>query len=470
MLLIFVYAHKLNISAYSATADYRNVARVRAALTAVCKRHAEDLTVQRGKHVRPRYFLKGRGSRHYPRYQCAKRCFVLARPTLLHFRSPEAKEHAGTGHAEQFGQLYKLVVERHGAYLAHLRTCSFLLRPLMRMLRLADGTRHNLFPTLMLRLVDLRSQCVNAWVDHADVLRRVHAQGDEGLGEGKNLTVTLFQQCYKKLANQWVLAAHLLEPNHVVLAATERRERGPLQLETDFPRSNTLPSGLDDTRLHRTLLYYARRALTRIAEALWPGTDGETRRQNFRRQLDAYIARSGTFDADRIPHWWADADFDAFSKFGEERPVPLWDLWARDDPNAPELQHVMCRLAACWPNQSSVERANGLIEFTTGAKRRNRLALPHRVDAALVADRFGRERRMKEDAPRLASPLLWAPGRPLSKHLAAMDSGSEDEAPADAADLDAHMTGPMVDDNEEWSSESENSSSDSASTREEDLP
>eukprot|EP00974_Lingulodinium_polyedra_P127434 11202161-Lingulodinium_polyedra.AAC.1 len=146
-----------------------------------------------------------------------KRCFELNSPTTDYFNTPNAAKDAGVDKQERFRIVQGIVVTGRPTWMVHMKVVAALLRPLMHKLRLADGTANNMYPDMMMHLVDLRSTLVNAWVDHADLIKSVlevpGIQWQEGLDE----TQAQVDKTLRHLVNKWTLAAHLLNPHNVVL-------------------------------------------------------------------------------------------------------------------------------------------------------------------------------------------------------------------------------------------------------------
>ena len=147
-------------------------------------------------------------------------------------------------------------------------------------------------------------------------------------------------------------------------------------------------------------------------------------------------------------------------------PRGLQDLWGRPDPNAPELQHHMQRMAGIWASQSSVERSNGLIQFTSGCKRRSKMAHGRLTNVAIVADRLGREGREQKRGRAQSSPLWWAPGSPLQAAQAEGGMSSTDDDASEESGGEGPVLAPpggAVGSDSEWTSFASQSDSSEAS-------
>jgi hypothetical protein len=218
---LFKDAHKManKVSKFS-----RNVSRVRSGLTNVIKRYNAEKAVRLNRKVHTRFFIKGRGSRNYPKYQCVKRAYFLSRPSHMYYSSNAAKEEAGDSHAASFAVVRRYTATSRAHYRLQLHLCGKMMRPLMQFLRFSDSTRHNLLPNLYVRFLDVRGQCINAWVDEADAIRRLYPGPENTWEIQKDLVVEEFRYTYKRQVNKWVLAAYLLDPFHIVAYNKERQD------------------------------------------------------------------------------------------------------------------------------------------------------------------------------------------------------------------------------------------------------
>ena len=262
--------------------------------------------------------------------------------------------------------------------------------PSMHKLRLQDSTSYNCYPQLLLHLIQLRRQLLDEWIEQQPVVQRLlpddmvdHAQCLEIMS--KEIKAT-----FQKLIKSWTLLAHLCDPMHVDKYRVERAAHGSLIFDDNADIHSKLPSSLDDPKLHRTLMYLSCRAYKTLIEEMWPGVENTSKRSAARRELDDYLDKSGKFSMDVNRGFWEDGLVDEWAMPRVEREVPLWQLWARDDINAPRLQAIMVRAANTFGAQSAVERANGLIELTSRQKRRNALGFKRRISTAFVAQKFRR--------------------------------------------------------------------------------
>eukprot|EP00930_Biecheleria_cincta_P095755 TRINITY_DN87677_c0_g1_i1.p1 TRINITY_DN87677_c0_g1~~TRINITY_DN87677_c0_g1_i1.p1 ORF type:complete len:844 (-),score=158.87 TRINITY_DN87677_c0_g1_i1:347-2878(-) len=438
----------------------RNLSRVRSALTSKCQEHAKAVAAASGKKVKNRYFVKLRTSRNYPKYLVVKRAYQLMKPACQYYRSPAAIQDAGPEKAEALAKVKEDSVANSATFRTGAKVVSALLRPLMQKLRLADSTRQNMFSCLMLHHVDVRSRCMDVWVSEADQIKSLMTNPDLQHEEGKKQTQDIVTEGIKKLSNIWVRAAHLLDPYHIILYRKEKEEHGnDFRLQADYDPKKNMPGGLEDTKLHRTLVHFGMKAMDAVSLTIWPEAEDEAtkaanrkQRQMLRTQLKQYVDQSTNFEESRVPNFWYDAEFDAMAKPYDVRPVPLWQLWEYSELTAPQLQHVMQRLAGLWPSQGSCERANGIFEYTTGAKRRNSLSMSSRIDIAFIADRHGRETRQKRHRANKVAVK--------SKHLASDSEESEGDDEPDvegAPEVSLKAVAPgdaAVNSDDEWSSDS----------------
>ena len=60
-----------------------------------------------------------------------------------------------------------------------------------------------------------------------------------------------------------------------------------------------------------------------------------------------------------------------------------------------ELVLVMQQISGIYPAQSGVERKNGLIESVLGAKRKNRMLQPSRLEHVFVSDYYKKKGRIQ---------------------------------------------------------------------------
>ena len=68
---------------------------MRASATTVIHTHYKEKSLATGKRMVPCFFLKGRGSREFPKYQCVKRCHKLHIPWRAYMGSDKAKQDVG---------------------------------------------------------------------------------------------------------------------------------------------------------------------------------------------------------------------------------------------------------------------------------------------------------------------------------------------------------------------------------------
>ena len=121
---------------------------------------------------------------------------------------------------------------------------------------------------------------------------------------------------------------------HVDKYRVERAAHGSLIFDDNADIHSKPPSSLDDPKLHRTLMYFSRRAYETLIEEMWPGVENTSKRSAARRELDDYLDKSGKFSMDVNRGFWEDGLVDEWAVPRVEREVPLWRLWARDDINA----------------------------------------------------------------------------------------------------------------------------------------
>jgi hypothetical protein len=218
----------------------------------------------------------------------------------------------------------------------------------------------------------------------------------------------------------------------------------------------TLPAGLGDKTLHRHCMHWAKRSILQCADVWFPGEEKKEKRKNFRLQLEQYTSATRNFSQVHATDFWEDSDHNVYERPWEPRPVEVWTLWERPELQCPELQYGMLRLAGCYPQQSAVERANGLIEHTSGNKRRYRMSVHRRQSLALVADRVNREAQdLKEKlSSGTRARRCCIDAFPPSD---SEDSMAEDEGDVGCHDIDMHEA-PSDD---SWSSSSSSTSTSS---------
>jgi hypothetical protein len=259
----------------------------------------------------------------------------------------------------------------------------------------------------------------------------------------------------------------------VVNFLEERRAKGCVQLDQTWNPSRAMPKDLHDDKLWRTLMHFAKKAYLEVVQLYWPGEgeDQKRHRQNARRQMEAYTEQNGVFDSSSLPHmkdWWEDSTFDSFANPDTDRPIPLWNIWRSSNLNAPELVHVMQKICGMHGAQSPVERMNGLLWRTGGNTRRNNLSIASRREIATVADKV---RKLRLGAParaKLLSSTCWAlPGTVCEHEEGIGDSDSDAEGANSDMEpelVDSGLQPLVVEEGENWDSETSSSDSSSSSS------
>ena len=67
--------------------------------------------------------------------------------------------------------------------------------------------------------------------------------------------------------------------------------------------------------------------------------------QNYDQSLCQFLCQRPQTVLRKLASWWDDAGFDFMVNPKRSRPIPLHQLWCAHDLDAPELSHIMLRLA-----------------------------------------------------------------------------------------------------------------------------